>query len=932
MDQTASAVPAGLDQFLASPTAPAPSANVPPSSGAAPAGLDAFVQEEQYGTPEQQALAGIEGAARGATLGGSDIFETGTGLSTQAAIKARMATNPGTSFAGNVLGSGALIGLTGGLAAPVEGAAGLIGAGALAARVAGYTAEGAMFGAGNAVTDAALGDPDLNASKILAHVGMGAALGAGLGVLSKGIEAMPALWRASKAAEDLNAPAPSDVPSPPGSPPEPPTGPAPVLNVEMKGIQPTSFEEMGKRVQDAVNYGGESLERPAAAVLDDALSRVEMANPVHPLQRQSLENQEAQNLYNVARELPGKEGEAIRGMETLQKQELVGKTDKAIKDLSPSVAPTADAVEGGNRASKIFTDQYQTEKKELGPVFEGFKTQAAGGEMDHVPGVIDKITDAVPGVSKMFDTESGNLHILPYSETGGSIDKSTYSAVKEMIGFLDSGEGQPKTVRDLLDARDALKQHVNILDQGKGPAQVRSIQAAMTDYIQNVSDNPAIRDALKRYAINEQERGVIEKVFKASVGSPEFGVMAKGSAESIGDKIFSNTATVNAAKSILPPDKFNQILANWISEAKAAATDKGAFSSNKFGSFLRKNQDALGVAFSDNPAGLQRLKDLTTIMRILPDAPSINPSGTAKTIYSALKDAHGIYDVFKNVAGFAKDKFADYQTKEQVSAALAGKADQSSKLNSIQGIVNRVTKSISSGAKAIFTGNAARGGAIGGADKLTDDEYLKQVNQIKKLNNDPHAMLDHLSGNTEALYAAAPHITQGIHNSMIAGVQFLNSKIPQPSDQMTLSPEWNPSKSQRFKFENYYRAVNDPVSVLGDVKNNSLTNESLEALQSVHPKLLQDMRQKVIEQMNPEDAKDMSYSSKLNLAKFLGQPLDQNMMPVMIAANQATFNAPQLGQQSAPQSGAKTGRGSMKSLAFADRVKTRTAEGDDDRA
>jgi len=100
----------------------------------------------------------------------------------------------------------------------------------------------------------------------------------------------------------------------------------------------------------------------------------------------------------------------------------------------------------------------------------------------------------------------------------------------------------------------------------------------------------------------------------------------------IGDKIFGNTATVEAAKNILPPEQFQRILSNWLAEAKATATDKGAFSANKFGSFLRRNQDALQIAFNDRPEQLQRLKDLTTVMRILPDAPSINPSGTAKTL------------------------------------------------------------------------------------------------------------------------------------------------------------------------------------------------------------------------------------------------------------------------------------------------------------
>ena len=100
------------------------------------------------------------------------------------------------------------------------------------------------------------------------------------------------------------------------------------------------------------------------------------------------------------------------------------------------------------------------------------------------------------------------------------------------------------------------------------------------------------------------------------------------------------------------------------------------------------------------------------------------------------------------------------------------------------------------------------------------------------------------------------------------------------------------------KFNQYYQAVNDPVGTLKNVSNGTLTNEHMEALQATSPKLLSEMQDKVVEKMtDPEKIRQLPYAQKLSLAKFINQPLDENMVPAVIMSNQAAMNAPQLSQQ-----------------------------------
>jgi hypothetical protein len=109
---------------------------------------------------------------------------------------------------------------------------------------------------------------------------------------------------------------------------------------------------------------------------------------------------------------------------------------------------------------------------------------------------------------------------------------------------------------------------------------------------------------------------------------------------------------------------------------------------------------------------------------------------------------------------------------------------------------------------------------------------------------------------------------------------------------MPLSPTWEPTTAQKTQFAKYYNAVDEPLNVIPQVNNGSLSNETMEALQAVHPELLSEIRQQVMQHMDLEKAKTFDYGKKIALAKLLGQPLDQSMTPQMIQSTQNMYNPP----------------------------------------
>ena len=134
--------------------------------------------QEQYArhvAGQQPLQAGIEAVGRGLTLGLSDYA-----LQSDPMARLRREENPAAAFAGEVAGGLALSPVVGVASAPVKS---LVGKALI---------EGGIYGLGSAVSEAALGNTELTAEKLLAGGGAGALTGgivggafAGLGALAR---------------------------------------------------------------------------------------------------------------------------------------------------------------------------------------------------------------------------------------------------------------------------------------------------------------------------------------------------------------------------------------------------------------------------------------------------------------------------------------------------------------------------------------------------------------------------------------------------------------------------------------------------------------------------------------------------------------------------------------------------------------------------
>lgn len=783
---------------------PITNAAASPTQGNAPAGFNfAGVQqvdsdaanEAKYGTAPEMAKTAVEGVARGATLGVSDLAENEL-FDNAKERQARMQANPWTSNLSQMAGGAGLIAATGGAGAIAEG-------GGTLARVAAMGLEGGAFGAGNAVTDYSLGDPNLNAQKVLTDIGMGAALGGGLGILSRGVEAaLPAatqkLSNALSSIKDYSATIGENAPE--GSWMS-------KLNDGITGANgsPESIRDMSSNLGNVYKASKEAA--------TDLYETAAPANISKALESMPLE-QAQQNGFNIYDQL-----------------------EKKISDLQAS------------------PDTFSTPQvKQIMMKMENLQNDLVGAKASFE--VHDALNDFAKDLSKgiKFDTAP----------------TATQMAVQEEMKGINT------LVRSSL----------------KDPAQWG--EEAANHFSQTSDQYNAYKTSLKNFQTNFMKKEV------SSTGAKNY-VMDPGKVNTF----FNNIGDVSQ-------DLRKQYLEDFMQQADSLSKA----SENYYG------YKAAEQTISDKVSQLaKKHEELTQVAQAMKNRIAPEGSNSRLTEFAGAGLAHAAGVSHPVVAG----TLGAIEAYKAIKNPYALGSTLNSTINKIQAlgnITNSVSKGITSASKSIFSGSA-RGAVVGGAVSATG--YDKRVDRIQELANNPQMMIDHLNKTTNALYDAAPNITNSVNGTMTTAVNFLNSKIPKPQSKYPLSEPFEPSASQKDQFNRYYEAVNDPLSVLSSVKDGSISNEQIEALQAVYPHLLSEMRSNVVQNLNPN--KDIPYSTKIALAKFLNTPLDASMTPQSMMSNQIALNGPQQsaqGMQKAPKGKEKTTLGGLKELDVASRSATNT--------
>lgn len=836
--------------------------------------FDALTDDaDKYGDTLGSIKAFGLGAARSASFGLSDEFLTKTGAIKPEDIKAYKEANPTATGAGEIGGVLAAIlapesGILGAVSAPVkavsrvggaiteaaaplaESIAGKI-AGRAAAAGAGSAVEGAAYGLGQSVSEHALGDPDLNAEKVMANVGFGAATGGALG----------GLFGAAHGA--------------------------------IEKAFPKFLSEVDKKAIDAGDWGA-----MADASEETGIEREGFLTGL------SKKKANASEIESAANELGAP---VLPGM--VSDSKIVQKAQSALLEgppSYPSIQAQQIATQGFEKAGVAAGDALGVEtevtKASLGDnlksiVSESVEKQSA--PINELYAEIKNHFEAIPTSDKALKQIARNIRNLedvPFSPQAKSIAESAAERLESV-----------KTVDDVKRLRSILNQELGL---AATPIQKR-ITAVIADKLADLEENSIVRFAEREMKTTKAKEKIMAILDQREAANAQYTVF-KDKLQRLGEVL--GRKRVHGAQDFLDfvdgltPEKIadkisgknNSEFLGWFAkefpEGMKAVSDyqRGLIreSAMKDGSLnAKKVVDSvfkLPKEYRETIFSADELRKLNAVKVYTEAFPNnFNPSNTANADAFRAFFEHPAGAAIANVRDFAIKGFLDsaVSSGDKTSAFIDG-------LSLLERNASKTTKAIGRGVNSIFaTGEVGTPvkGYLAASPSDRRDNHDKLQPKISELNASPEKLIDDLHKNTEALSEFAPQTAGGVQKTMLRATQFLNSKLPAANiPQKPLSNKYKPSEAELSKWHKYFSAVEHPTDMLHNVAIGNLVPEQVEAVSAVYPKLMSEMRTAVTDRLTTHisQKKTLPFRTKLSMSLFLGTDLVNSLDSKNILATQ----------------------------------------------
>ena len=882
----------------AAPAAPTQAQPVPHQGGMP--SFDSLPDDNQtYGTPGQQALAGAEGVARGLAGPLATAAEKYVYRVPEESIRGRQQANPITSAVGEGAGllGGALTGT--GEAALLEkightaaDAAGLAKGSSYGAKVGSAivknAAEMAAYQAGDEVTKVILADPSVGAQSAIANIGLGAALGGVGGGLIAGV-ASP-LWNAttgSKIGAGLKA-----------------------MFSRWGGIEGAEAGSALSKADDLASKVGIELPDEIKATINEQPGAME---------KHSVLSQDDSSIAGRKYQKTLGELDEVLGNKTA---EALGRTPEQVINVGDR-----NAYETGQNLGIALHDSLKPTIDEIGSRYEAIENKFKTKE--NSPSVVRQIAD---DLSQKMIQEGWH--------------KSSEPANMNRINKILEKLPEQTTINDL-------KKEISNLHVPFDAPDARAVQAArkiMTNGIESSISEHMGPEELAHYSnlrsdyakLSNHLEELDEHLHVGKWNGPKSFLEAlKDKANNKGEALLSNMTNKNNAALLenLSPHRgvLDQISNHYKDEAIRKAAKAEGLSTGKLLSEIEKltpQQKAL-IASPENHA---KIEAAHAIKEALHD-PTHNFSNTARTLR---KQMHGSVTPLAFIAGAFGHADAGIMSYFAKMGLDEGKA----------GLKLAMLKALGSQAPVDAAGFAAAGQYFTAADKgarvlsKAAENIFRPGTQVIMSSQMPTAMeiqrLDKLVASNdpktnEKIMRTAqnghvghylPDHQTALTASSTQALQYLRNLRPDNQQTSPLDPKMPPTPSQQARYDRALQIAQQPAIVLQHVKNGTIQTSDLQDLQGMYPALYPQLAQKVSNEIIRAKSEGVviPYKTRIGTSLFLGQPLDSTMVPSSIMSAQPQPKTPPA--PAGPKMSTKRGTSTLGKSNSSYRTPNQTAEAD----
>ena len=787
--------------------------------------------EKRYG--DQGLLTFGESAIDTTTMGASSWAARKLGLTTQEAQSGRREANPGWKTAGELAGYAGALAFPEFLAARGATAAGAVakgigivprsisaagkaatsaveramgsGAEKLAARAlahgVGGATEGALIGAANAVQEDLVGDSELTAEKLAAHVGLGALTGGALGAS------------------------------------------APIVGAGARAVT-SKAKDTAKKL---LGRSGKLEDLAAAEAFQATLPNKRISG--------KLTNEDKIRMGRILRE----EG-VVKGGDTVET--IAQKSEAKMDEIGQQIGDLASTVDNIDRsiasrnqgAMKDWRKLVKQEIKKYRADKAAFETKDVANS-EYVEGL--DLGKRLKGLSDMFPERNAYLGTEDNVALSGSELASAMSRAKNTAKVVEPKT--PELFRDFeMPARPELESRF-------APKYQDVYKRIKTEVVDKLSASPF--DKKLTDSIRSELRNFTEH-YKRGDGRVGLG-------ELFHDRIrLDKRINYEAAKMPQLSEELNKVRNILADEFKRYGDQAGKVE---------------GINLSKDLMQLQeKYEAMVTAHKASFDA--------ATRQAASVGSGFGMYDRLAGIGGavaglaavptapaLALGVGAAYASKfarEKGRAYLSDALDKLARMNAMDTAVRSVDMNIArSLAQSIGTANRMLSEAASGSLVTPHDSFFKRASEIKQLAADNQMLMDKVQKSTEKLAPAAPATSAMLGSVATRATQFLASKLPNENVKPWGIEQPSMSKTEKAKYMRYQRAVEDPMTLMEEIKSGRVNPETVEAVKNVYPRtyeFIQRVSQTLIASQPPQK---LNRKKRISLSYALGSPYTQSMQP-----------------------------------------------------
>ena len=382
-----------------------------------------------------------------------------------------------------------------------------------------------------------------------------------------------------------------------------------------------------------------------------------------------------------------------------------------------------------------------------------------------------------------------------------------------------------------------------------------------------------------------------------------------GSFRELKSKFFTKRLIEGKKTEVFDPDKFTRfiksdeakrILQNDIFENYMVTSAKTMKMAEKFGVQEALFKEASGT-IEDTFNAIREMKELKAAAQAIASLESYTGKSLQKTLAMGTLGAvlgGGPLAAIGTAVGFVVDN--PLQTLRYVNKAQQQIIDNKSYINGalrrFMNLPKATTEGISSfgDAKPIVKGLAGfsvprslRLSATAAYDPDSDQPLsLEQV-----LTQPTDLTVTRVAERHQQLNGVLPNVSVQMGAQVFNAVEFLKSKMPtDPSTRFEVIPlekDYIIPPAQRSKFERYVESINDPAGTIAKLADGTLTAEHVEALQVVYPSLYAETQRTVLEMLSEKPR--MTFKQKVQLGLFMQVPTMPAYDPTVFASIQGQY-------------------------------------------